>query len=83
MDPNTALARLREAIARWSSASDADTRNDAASDAADWADALDDWISKGGFLPTAWARDPMADTLLSWWRGLTPEEREMTGVDAS
>lgn len=43
MDPDTALERLREALA----ADDTDA-------AADAAEALDQWLTKGGYLPSAW-----------------------------
>lgn len=54
MDPNTTLANLRIALAVWSESRDADTINDAANNAAEAAQALDEWLSRGGFLPTPW-----------------------------
>lgn len=58
MDPNTTLATLREAYSTWE-----DTIGnaegpliDVGCDMRDAIVALDEWLSKGGFLPTAWAR---------------------------
>lgn len=52
MDPNVALAKVREVITRWNS-----EKTFGMSDVADmmshfeW---LDEWLSKGGFLPQPW-----------------------------
>jgi hypothetical protein len=50
MDPNAALDQLRELL----------TGNDGSIDdyerAAEVFDGLDEWLSKGGFLPSAWER---------------------------
>lgn len=54
MDVNETLARLRAAERAWSLAS---TLEDAAHVGAELADAfqaLDTWLSKGGFLPADW-----------------------------
>jgi len=58
MDPNTALQNAREALARREAAySDRSTEeNSAADDLAESFEALDAWLSKGGFLPAEWAR---------------------------
>jgi hypothetical protein len=53
MDPNTALRDLREAIAEY----DNDMNKTAAGPAdrlREAAGTLDEWLSKGGFLPDAW-----------------------------
>lgn len=54
MDPNEALRRLREALAQWHLRGDMAGALDAAATIADQAHALDEWLSKGGFLPRAW-----------------------------
>lgn len=46
MDPNAALAEMREAYAA-----------ENYERCAELADALDTWISRGGFLPRAWERN--------------------------
>ncbi len=46
MDPNAALHSLRLAIA-----------SGEYEIAADYAEALDEWLSKGGYLPSDWARE--------------------------
>ena len=62
MDPNAALANLREAIRVWDAASpddtDPSTESSYAADAIEAARDLDEWLSKGGFLPEAWAPAP-------------------------
>lgn len=50
MDPNEALVRLRE----WSTGSDTVPLN--VSDAMELFAGLDEWLSKGSFLPDAWTR---------------------------
>ena len=56
MDPNVTLAELREMVARWNQATQVgDPAAKAYAEyAADAADRLDQWLSKGGFLPDAW-----------------------------
>lgn len=49
MDPNETLRRLRELAERELNAPDPDN-----ADWAEWFQALDEWISRGGFLPDAW-----------------------------
>ena len=59
MDPNAALDNLREAVARYNEAydnGDPEGCRYAAHDLAEAADALDGWITRGGFLPTGWQR---------------------------
>lgn len=59
MDPNTALANMREAIRRLDDPSNTSTIGEyaeAARDLRDEAGALDEWLSRGGFLPTDWTR---------------------------
>jgi len=64
MDPNTALANMRAAIAEYRRV-DAERESGLATFArlaeigaeiAESADALDGWVSRGGFLPSAWQR---------------------------
>lgn len=47
MDPNETLRRIRAAI-----------RNDETGELAELVEALDDWLSGGGFLPSAWGSRP-------------------------
>lgn len=57
MDPDAALANLREAVQRAEELADPDRSDpevDALWDALTAARALDQWLSSGGFLPTAW-----------------------------
>jgi hypothetical protein len=64
MDPNANLAELRRLVARFMQAWDeADEETGAVTidtdDAlrmAELVEALDGWLSKGGFLPAAWSR---------------------------
>lgn len=59
MDPNETLRELRESVRRAQRAADGDS-NDAEIEA--WQEAgekilaLDEWLSRGGFLPDDWAR---------------------------
>lgn len=64
MDPNATLARIRMLVGMfWLDPTDERSERSAtwAHDAAEWAvelaesvEALDQWLSKGGFLPKAW-----------------------------
>ena len=57
MDPNTTLKMLREAIQGFFDACDGDSADDeydCAVTVAGMAEALDEWLTKGGFLPDAW-----------------------------
>ena len=63
MDPNEALYNAREAVASIHNAMDEDGGLDSfdldLDDVAQLADAfkaLDEWISKGGFLPVLWSK---------------------------
>jgi len=59
MDPNETLKRLRELLGGESSCSakaDGGLRCDDWSDVQELFQALDQWLSKGGFLPKAWLR---------------------------
>jgi hypothetical protein len=57
MDPNACLAEIRRLYAAINEADehDSDTLADAAR-LAELVEALDAWITKGGFLPRAWSR---------------------------
>lgn len=55
MDPNEALRRLREALAQWHLRGDVEGALAAADTIAEQAHNLDEWLSKGGFLPAAWS----------------------------
>lgn len=56
MDPNAALRDLRTAIAKLRADDGADDgeRLMTAAEVADFAEALDHWLSSGGFMPAAW-----------------------------
>ena len=54
MDPDAALAAAREAAALADEATNG-ARLESALEALEHYQALDEWISKGGFLPRAWA----------------------------
>lgn len=57
MDPNETLAKLRKAVgAFWTSENGSAAVADLADSIAEHADALDQWLSRGGFLPTPWTR---------------------------
>jgi hypothetical protein len=55
MDPTTALANLRKALRTLRGDLSDSAFVDAVDDAADSFDALDGWLSRGGFLPEPWA----------------------------
>ncbi len=55
MDPNTNLQRQRQLCASLLDGDVGDTA-DLAVELAELARALDEWISRGGFLPQAWHR---------------------------
>lgn len=58
MDPNEALTDLRNAIIALRQAAERDSNDveiEAGHAVADAAEALDVWLTVGGFLPTAWA----------------------------
>ena len=67
MDPNVTLRRLRadcSTIANLDEVGDDDKElSKLAVDVAELFEALDGWITKGGFLPAAWARRATADDL--------------------
>lgn len=54
MDPDAVLNTMRQAIAAASSTSDADGFGQAMLQAVEAAEALDEWLTGGGFLPDAW-----------------------------
>jgi hypothetical protein len=55
MDPDEALRQLRSAIVDWEMAEPGSrAEHNAGERATSAAGALDDWLSKGGFLPRAW-----------------------------
>jgi hypothetical protein len=99
MEPNASLQRLRAALAilipRRQSLIEAlgghayDYKHDELDELIDAAAELDVWLSKGGWLPDAWARRTESDPFPSEVRitELSPEERERTGaallIDAS
>lgn len=64
MDPNAALKNIREAVGELRNQDD-DGVLDGTSQVGfllESVEALDEWLTKGGFLPTAWQRtDPLVD----------------------
>ena len=58
MDVNATLRELREALAQWNLRGDTAGALDAAATIAEKAQALDEWLSKGGFLPADWSLPP-------------------------
>jgi hypothetical protein len=56
MDPDEALAQMRTAIETVWAAQSSVSAATAADTLAEHAAALDQWLSKGGFLPAAWSK---------------------------
>lgn len=56
MDPNAVLDELRAAIADYDATADVQEADAAAQRIANAAEALDGWLSMGGFLPVDWAK---------------------------
>lgn len=55
MDPDTALAILREAVARYADGKGSDAeRSTALQTVLETFEGLDGWLMKGGFLPASW-----------------------------
>jgi hypothetical protein len=57
MDPNAALEAMRQAIKALRAAAEGDSNDaeiQAGHDVADYAEGLDEWLCKGGFLPDPW-----------------------------
>lgn len=72
MDPNETLkcakAALREMREADKAGDDEDRYMLAAADVAEYFEALDEWLSKGGFLPADWdAMRPARQTMVSRW----------------
>jgi hypothetical protein len=64
MDPNETLRVLREAVEQWNTLpanTDPAWRREVGDAIAEHAEALDAWLTRGGFLPEAWQRDPDRD----------------------
>lgn len=55
MDPNTALTEIRRAVAETDDACYACCASASLRDVLDRFEALDEWLSTGGFLPAQWA----------------------------
>lgn len=64
MDPNAALARVRHLVLEIGRTLDHDQAPDMATvnDLCEAIDGLDQWISRGGFLPTPWVPQPAPGT---------------------
>ena len=55
MDPDETLRQLRAAVTAYRYATSIAAATDAADRLAEHADALDHWLTTGGFLPSEWA----------------------------
>lgn len=81
MDPNEALAKMRAAITRYNEglANDSGDWISNAQEAVEMAEALDEWLSKDGFLPSDWEADDhiMSNRILSEVGQWTDEEFEL------
>jgi hypothetical protein len=55
MDPNETLRQLRKAFADMDNATDRDDFEIATREAQDLFEALDNWLTRGGFVPRDWA----------------------------
>lgn len=55
MDPNETLRLLRLTIAQMRVDENPDIRKAHAAEVAEYFEALDEWLSRGGFLPAAWS----------------------------
>ena len=56
MDPDEALGRMREIVAEFDRSDDTARAGDC-EELVDLVRGVDDWMSRGGFAPTAWTRD--------------------------
>jgi hypothetical protein len=56
MDPNETLRMLRLTIKQMRADDNELIRKAHADEIAEYVEALDEWLSRGGFLPSAWAR---------------------------
>lgn len=63
MDPDDALTQIRELITKHQTSGEEMSTSDAA-DLVELIDGLDEWLTKGGFLPTEWnaLRSPLRTT---------------------
>jgi hypothetical protein len=59
MDPDECLKQIRDLIMRVNAADDRGDFEGFAADLAEHVEALDEWLSKGGFLPDAWRNGPI------------------------
>lgn len=86
MDPEEALKNAREALDVLRGSVDNNELEAASADLADAFEALDGWLSKGGFLPTAWASPETRDKA-AYERGMRAAMAEAmrlggcTGID--
>lgn len=56
MDPDVCLQKIRELIVELRGSSKISTTEACADEISEHFEALDEWISKGGFMPADWAR---------------------------
>lgn len=61
MDPNETLRRLRRLQEKFQTGGRMENSRDLADEMAELFEALDGWLSKGGFLPDAWKQAPTAE----------------------
>jgi hypothetical protein len=57
MDPNATLAIIRDALRDFGDATMRDEADAAADVLVEHVQALDEWLTRGGFLPADWARN--------------------------
>jgi len=66
MDPDQALKNARRAVAEMSSLAEGSVKHiNAAEDLRTAFEALDDWLTKGGFLPGPWSNGSQVEALLA------------------
>lgn len=53
MDPDATLAQIRDLIVKYQTSAEEMSTSDAA-ELVELVDGLDEWMTKGGFLPTDW-----------------------------
>lgn len=56
MDPDVALKTIRECMSLACSTDDEEVKEEALTNMMDAVQALDEWLSKGGFLPGDWGK---------------------------
>jgi hypothetical protein len=79
MDPDQALANAREAAQDYDEAGSLGSESDAAERLVEAFNALDSWLSKGGFLPRDWRSDEkVAQSFADWLDDYASTHRDST-----